>query len=149
MKISKVLYAILIVVSVQTISAQNSKLLFTYDTAGNQTERFYCPNNCSSKSANEKEKEEIVESVDEPSKNFISLYPNPTEGLITVKFESKSIERIESVQVYSTNGALLKTINAKSQNLEIDLRDVPSGVYFLHIHANNEHGSITKKIIKN
>jgi hypothetical protein len=129
----------------------DSQLTFTYDTAGNQTERFYCPDNCAStsKTANEKEKKDIVESATETLKNLLTLYPNPTEGLITVKLESELLEQIESLNVYSTNGVLIKTIKAKSQNLKIDLTDMPSGVYFLHIHSNNGNDSITKKIIKN
>jgi len=131
----------------------DSQLTFTYDTAGNQTERFYCPDACSSsdKKANEKETELIAES-DEPEVNDLeeqlSVFPNPTEGYVSIKIESALFKKVSTVNVYSSNSSLVKTLKVNSQHLQVDLTNMPSGVYFLHIHMNDDSNSITKKIIK-
>jgi subtilisin family serine protease len=48
------------------------------------------------------------------------------------KFEDKNQEEY-SVKLYSEKQGLLKSVKTKSEFYKIDLRDLPSGTYFLHI----------------
>ena len=48
------------------------------------------------------------------------------------KFEDKNQEEY-SIKLYSEKQGLLKSAKTKSESYKIDLRDLPSGTYFLHI----------------
>lgn len=133
-----------------------SKLVFAYDLAGNQKQRFYCPDGAScsiptppaGKSTKEKDSvtEELVDLGDQ-----IILYPNPTKGIINIKIETQLLAKTESIKIYSSNSSLIKTLKVgnPNQDLKVDFTDMPSGVYFIHIHMNDGSKGITKKIIKN
>ena len=60
-----------------------------------------------------------------------------------------SLEVISPITIYDSNGKLVRQLMIKSQEMkEIDLTNLPSGLYFLHAHFSN--GMIqTKRIIKN
>ena len=66
----------------------------------------------------------------------IAIYPNPTNGQITIKSNN-----FKKVDIYNINGSLLKT--AKTQ--KIDLSNFSKGVYFAKVTTNQ--GTTTKKII--
>lgn len=66
----------------------------------------------------------------------VVLYPNPTKDILKVKGNS-----IETIEVYTINGVLLKT----THETEIDLSSYAKGVYFIKI--KNTKGSVTKKVI--
>ena len=68
----------------------------------------------------------------------ISVYPNPTQGIITItsKFQ------IETVDVYSILGHKVAEFTNSSQ---LDLSQLTSGVYLLKIKAEGK--TTTKKIV--
>jgi hypothetical protein len=74
----------------------------------------------------------------------ISVYPNPTTGLVFV--EGKSIE---SILVYSMNGQLISTVNTFISNgVLIDLTENATGIYLLEMKTT--HGEIKHtQIVKN
>ncbi|WP_191860594.1 aryl-sulfate sulfotransferase [Hanstruepera ponticola] len=69
----------------------------------------------------------------------ISLYPNPSSGLITISTKMT----INKVEVFNSLGQLIKTITNSKQ---ISLQGVDNGLYILKIY--NEKGIVSKKIIK-
>jgi hypothetical protein len=75
--------------------------------------------------------------------NGILIYPNPTRGELIVKSEELKVENIE---IYDVVGKKLLTLNSQLLT-QIDLRQFPAGVYFIHIQTTT--GTITQKIIKN
>ena len=78
-------------------------------------------------------------SVDDFAETTVSIYPNPSKGIVEVN-SSKTIDKIE---VYN---ALGKNI-FNSVSLKIDLSELPNGIYFLKIYSN--YSNISKKVIKN
>jgi hypothetical protein len=144
----------------------DSKIILSYDTAGNQTQNFYCgdPTFCAPPAARKpQEKEDIIDEnivYEDPkgdlfdeelpeeifSESHIHIFPNPTDGLVTLKLEKTTLKNIYSIKLYNTNSSLLQSFKVK-ENLQLDLTNKPSGVYLLHIHLNKGK-SITKKIIK-
>ena len=70
----------------------------------------------------------------------VSMYPNPVENYLTVR----SNLPITRVQVYSLLGDLVKDI--KTNFLQIDLRNLNSGIYMIKIYSNQFF--VTKKLIK-
>lgn len=138
----------------------NSKLLFVSDNSGNQKQRFYCatagcsvPNPPAGRAASEEtiivEKSEEIEEDVMISENEFSLHPNPTEGLVLLKFNSNSgVSLSHDINIYNNLGVLVKTIPSNAKNeLQIDLADLSSGVYLVHMHLS-DGTSITKQIIK-
>lgn len=145
----------------------DSKIILSYDVAGNQTQNFYCgdPSYCAPPAARKQEKEKIEDYVsseteeatteeteeevlDEPfSDSHIHIYPNPTDGLVTLRLENTLLKNIHSIKLYNANSVLIKNINTKDNNTQLDLSNMAVGVYFIHIHVNGGK-SITKKIIK-
>lgn len=70
------------------------------------------------------------------------IYPNPAKDIIYVKTTSS----IESINLYNQIGTFVKTMKFDSTNEnEIDIRDLSTGVYFLEIKSNSER--TWKKII--
>ena len=74
---------------------------------------------------------------------IFNIFPNPaTEVLnITIKSDEKNY-----LSIYSYNGELLKTISTESPKIEIDIRFLADGIYF--IENKNAHGIARKKFIK-
>lgn len=68
------------------------------------------------------------------------IFPNPTTHLLQVVHHYNEV----SYQLYSIEGKLVK--ENKLTHFEINLQDINSGIYFLHLQS--EEGKIIKKIIK-
>ena len=62
-------------------------------------------------------------------------YPNPTSGLINVVAENYIIDKLE---VYNVLGERLKLINTSDSQLQIDLSEYTSGIYFVKITSGEE-----------
>ncbi|MFZ4411700.1 MAG: T9SS type A sorting domain-containing protein [Bacteroidales bacterium] len=83
--------------------------------------------------------------------NYISVFPNPSNGIYTLNLYSTGMNTENYYTIYSIMGNLIfkKKINnftdAKSEN--IDLTSLPKGIYFIEINLNGV--SSTKKLIKN
>ena len=143
----------------------DSKLIISYDIAGNQTQNFYCddPSFCIAPAgkvegyeensisiiADDTGKEEFENSSLEKTltKNLVNVYPNPTSGLITIRLEDDLLRNVHSIKFYNSNSTLVKTLETKENKLQLDLSNMALGVYYVHIHLI-EGKSITKKIIK-
>lgn len=85
-------------------------------------------------------------SVDDYQIN-VDLYPNPVTDLLTVKFETASVDFIS---VYSVQGRKVfdKTINSSNGQENIDFSAIEKGVYIVHL-SNNGTPVSQKRVIKN
>jgi len=74
----------------------------------------------------------------------ITVYPNPSKGIFTLKNTSGLL--LETGQVINANGALVKTVDLSSYNPNktINLADLSAGIYMFKILTVD--GSVTKKI---
>ncbi|MDR6406466.1 MULTISPECIES: T9SS type A sorting domain-containing protein [Chryseobacterium] len=72
------------------------------------------------------------------SKKELNIYPNPTNGPLTIKTEAN-----EKLEVYSQSGQLVKTIEAKKGETETDISELPTGNYL--IKSSSESYKIIKK----
>lgn len=141
----------------------DSKLLFAYDNAGNQTQRYYCPvsNNCqvpppptSAPPKNEAPvvatKEEVKEEPDDLLTKEITLFPNPTRGVVSIQLNSNSeLSLIHTINIYNSAGMLVRIVPSENKaKKDVDLSGLPSGTYLVHVHLS-DGTSVTKQIIKN
>lgn len=72
----------------------------------------------------------------------ISLYPNPTSSLVTVRADNN----IKSVELYDVQGRIIQVDKVDSNEVSIDVSKYNSGVYFVKV--TTEFGSQISKIIK-
>lgn len=144
-----------------------SKLIVSYDVAGNQTQTFYCgdPSYCSPPAAkkvkeedetpssiivsndDEKEEKEDVEKEKEVFNNDVHIYPNPTSDYTILNLSDDLLNNLHSIKLYNSNSVLLKNIKVTSNSIQLDMSTMAVGMYFVHIHLNKGK-SITKKIVK-
>jgi hypothetical protein len=72
--------------------------------------------------------------------NDVSMYPNPTSGVIRIYGATHS-----TISIYSGNGLLCRTINDFS-GTSLNLTDLPKGVYILNIQRE-DNTVIRKKVV--
>lgn len=78
------------------------------------------------------------------SNNDVLIYPNPTEGSFTIKYNSSAA--LDIITVSSISGQLIKTITPDSSSAleEVQLPNVSKGLYFVQLRSNKQ--SVVKKI---
>lgn len=86
---------------------------------------------------------EVTTTLSAISQNTVSamVYPNPTTSIIHVQLVNDTIKQ---VQLYDFTGKMIQN----TSHTEMDLRDVPTGVYLLKIESNT--GKVeTHRVVKN
>lgn len=69
------------------------------------------------------------------------IYPNPTKNIINI--QNTNYQQIKNIEIYNISGQLIKTTIINKSFTQIDISELPSGIYILKI--NDLH---IKKIIK-
>jgi hypothetical protein len=70
----------------------------------------------------------------------INVYPNPVSDFLSVETTAP----IDTIDIINIAGQLVQT----STEVDVDMRNLTSGIYFVKIYFKNTKESITKKIIK-
>jgi len=83
---------------------------------------------------------ENISNVYKIAENNINLFPNPSNGKFTINGKN-----INNITITDINGRIIKSINASSNNINIDLSGKQKGIYFIKINSKNNN--IVKKII--
>jgi hypothetical protein len=73
----------------------------------------------------------------------IKLYPNPTSGMVNVKLTGATKS---SIEVLDVTGRSLLNVESNEQSTALDLREMPSGVYYIKIRSGNVNS--VEKLIK-
>lgn len=79
-------------------------------------------------------------SVDESSNLPVSIYPNPTNGTVTVK-----ASKLQSINVLNSLGQALRVFDIDQDDITIDLSTFGRGLYLLRIQT--EDGITTQQVI--
>lgn len=77
---------------------------------------------------------EISESLN--SINQVKIYPNPSNGILTIKF-SESIEA--DIELYDLKGTQVESLKTSKKSNTLNLSDLEPGVYYLFLSALNEN----------
>jgi hypothetical protein len=142
------LIILVLILSWVNCNSQN-KVLFNYDTAGNQIKRELCINCLTGKNVKDVKdvkKEDLIQS---DFSDQISYYPNPVKEELYLTWELVDNNTISSITVHSLNGQLLQSFqNMNRSNLQtISFQNYPRGVYaVVMIYSNGEQKTI--KIVK-
>ncbi len=73
----------------------------------------------------------------------IVLFPNPTHRYLNVQYDKANLT-IEAIQLFDLSGRALNIIHHDDQ---IDLGNLPKGIYFIHLKSEDGQ-TITRKVIK-
>ena len=79
-------------------------------------------------------------STEENHASSLKLYPNPTNGCITIE-----LEEMQKVMVYNALGQVLLSEEINSDVLQLDLSGFEDGLYWMHIHSQN--GVVTRSFV--
>jgi len=74
----------------------------------------------------------------------VNVYPNPAENHINVAV-SNGI-RVGKISIYTITGNLIKTIDMEGSEKEIQIADIPVGIYFISVEDERE--SLVTRFIK-
>lgn len=61
----------------------------------------------------------------------LSVYPNPATSYIIIK--NRTISK-EPIKIFSTSGALVNSFDAKELEQNIDVSNLPKGLYFIRVN---------------
>lgn len=129
-------------------------LKFTYDLAGNQTNREYVYIASGvwrhSNPANAKEvitEEKLIES---DIYSDILYYPNPVVSELFLKWKNSEIDFVDRIELYSLSGQLIKSMSniKNAEETTIDFQSLPSGYYNLLLIYNSGEAKDLKIIKK-
>ena len=80
------------------------------------------------------------------SKGLFSVYPNPSSSKISINLDSNWQQG--EIHLYDIAGKELKRFDISEVNkFEIDVSDIPNGVYFLFIRLVNGESVVRKVLI--
>ena len=90
------------------------------------------------------ESSEVALGLNNVFKNVFKVYPNPVSKTFSIQLneEYKNLK----VEVFSSTGKLIKTINTINSKTEVDTANLSSGVYYIRIKTDNNFS--IEKIIK-
>lgn len=79
---------------------------------------------------------------------YFKIYPNPNRGFFELKIQTTRLQQPLSIVVCNIWGQKIKSIliNTSSEIQYMDLSSLPSGIYYLHLKA--EEGTTQIKMIK-
>lgn len=128
-------------------SMAQSKIGYTYDAAGNRVKRENIMQHFQGSEAKRQTFNSNTQtSSDIVDDHSIKIYPNPTEGNLTIGISGLKKSDESSYGVYNIQGAQILTNNIDADNFNIDISCSPSGIYLLKITINNN--SASWKIVK-
>ncbi|MEZ4884752.1 MAG: T9SS type A sorting domain-containing protein [Chitinophagales bacterium] len=75
------------------------------------------------------------------------LYPNPANDHIVIKLTDKLFDKEEiHLEILNTHGEIVLSTPVNHLQV-IPIQDLPSGIYFTHLHQNGEINELNKFII--
>jgi uncharacterized repeat protein (TIGR01451 family) len=83
----------------------------------------------------------ITGTSDNDKFNSIKIFPNPALNCIMIEVNSKA-----TIEIFNINGQIIEKIISRSDETEVDLTDLSSGVYIVRVKTDKE--IVTKKFIK-
>ena len=109
---------------------------FTYDAAGNRTQRTIILQQApqTRASATETEARAMPETPryhDMLGERKVIIYPNPTRGIIQIEFQGYGEMQGARLMLYSLQGSLLLQVNNVESSTNVDLTPYPAGMYIL------------------
>jgi hypothetical protein len=94
-----------------------------------------------SDASNEVEVEFVISGIDDRVSDNTLLYPNPAHEFVNIRSEYK----MTSIRIFNQNGQVISNEKLNSQNHQINLNEISSGLYLFVIEAGGD--TISKRIL--
>ena len=85
--------------------------------------------------------------INDYEEGFISLYPNPTSGSITIQLNAIISTTDAEIQLFDVYGKRLQIMSISSDNAEIDLSQYAPGIYLIELTINGKVITV-RKVVK-
>ena len=82
------------------------------------------------------------------NQSFATIYPNPTNGFLTIECDEKLQNAMKQLTLYNVVGQCLKTVDFATPQYQTDLSSFPNGVYFVKIQTEKGQQQILKIVKK-
>lgn len=113
------------------LSAQTVR--FNYDDCGNRTARYV---EAKKDSDNDFKSDIINAELKENAEKLIEIFPNPSQGHVCVKLTNFQTFENSFLELFSSNGSLLKKWTISKSKTDIDLKAFKDGVYILKLSSS-------------
>jgi len=159
----KLLCLTVLCLSVSFSSAQ-TYITYEYDNAGNRTSRTIFMKAPELTPPPQDSTETVIDDVEDPVaivqdtenenttepqllqeiytdalfETFITIYPNPTRGLLTVKFSDLPQDAVSSITLFDMQGRIVKQQQSLSDENRLDISAQPTGTYIMQITVGEE-----------
>lgn len=115
------------------LHAQQDKVTYRYDAAGNRISRIIV---ISSRSATDSIREEQPVVYTEKFMDIqLKIYPNPTDGRLKVELYNLPEGQTAQIWLYAMSGQLITSFQNVSHTVNVDISDQPAGIYLMKIVA--------------
>lgn len=118
------------------IATTPQSVRYAYDNAGNRISR-----EISITVAGDEPQERIASVSESLASKEIRIYPNPTDGILSIRIENYENSDDASFVLYDMSGAIVDNCKAEEQTSTIDISNCQSGIYILLIEINGEQSS--------
>lgn len=118
------------------LPANTCGVVYTYDAAGNRTQRVYVCNNGARAETLTQNKEEAIQ--------VTALYPNPTTGQFRITF-TKALQHAQ-IKFIDLGGHVMQQRSVSGNLLDFDISSFPAGVYWIKI--SDADNRLVYKVIK-
>ena len=81
---------------------------------------------------------EILTLIESPITNLISIFPNPTSSIINIDLTQTKQSLEKEITVFDLVGKQIIHTFVQEQNVKIDMRKLPQGIYYLDIRIGEE-----------
>ena len=135
---------ILILLTLSTIvRLQAQQVTYAYDAAGNRISRTII---MQQQARERNQPEENTSHTDKLGEASVTIYPNPTQGLLKVNIDNMPEDSQGRIQVFDLNGQMLMQKTDIDYSTDVDLSSQSPGTYILKITLSDK--TTTWKIIK-
>ena len=124
------------------VFSQN-KISYEYDNAGNRISRKVVP---MFRSEVAEETEEITTYMEVIEDLEIRIFPNPTDGIISIELDNLPDNVLADISLYQLSGSLIDRKANIGFSTSFNITDQPAGIYILKIVAGDKQSEW--KIIK-
>lgn len=148
--ILKALYTALltVLISVNQANAQQ-QINFSYDAAGNQTERTWICVNCTGPVAEQPNLDKLLLKSDTTTTQIaLSAFPNPVEEVLNLTWANTSKGFLKKVEIYSLSGlrVFYKEYSSTESSAQIPFTGIPAAGYLLRAYYSDGTKSVLKLI---
>jgi len=134
--------ALLLFLSIVSLTAHADRITYTYDASGNRTysqKEIIIRGSHSNDGDRDPRRQDL-------SLHRITIYPNPTEGRFSVEITGDGTLEGASITIYGATGSIVYYDDEVDAENDIDITPCTNGIYLLIIRVDGETSSW--KIIK-